>query len=38
MAKRMPLRKPYFSNACFEYSEHVGWYRQELGKNGEIIP
>jgi hypothetical protein len=38
MAIRKPLKKPYFNSACFEYSEHVGWYRQELGKNGDIIP
>jgi hypothetical protein len=32
------LKKPYFNSACFEYSEQVGWYRQELGKKGDIIP
>jgi len=38
MAIRNPLKNPYFNNACFEYSEQVGWYRHELGKNGDIIP
>jgi hypothetical protein len=38
MAIRNPLKKPYFNSACFEYSEQVGWYRHELGKNGDIIP
>jgi hypothetical protein len=37
MPIQVPFSAPYFSTACFVYSEHVGSNLQAGGKKGETI-